>query len=208
MIFLFIFLIIILMILTMRIKLEFIDFKFSTISNQHINKDYKLKIIVYIFNKIPLLKTKITNEKIKKIISNNKIRNTIEKQEIKIIENRKDIDKQILKKLKNMQIEIEEMNLGISIGTENSAITAFIIPIISSALAIFLAKKVKKYNNKQIFSITPIYINQNLINVDFSGIIQIKMIHIINTIFIIKKRKRVDKNGRTSNRGTYDYSYE
>lgn len=208
MIFLFIFLILILMILTIRIKFEFVNFKFTSLSKQHLNKDYKIKIVLYVFNKIPLFRVKITNEKIQKIISSSKIRNVIEKQEIKIIENRKNIDKEAFKMLKNMKLEIEEMNLGISIGTENASITAFVIPVISSALAIFLAKKVKKFNDKQVFSITPIYINQNLINVEFSGIIQVKMIHIINTVFIIKKRKRVDKNERASNRRSYDYGYE
>lgn len=208
MIFLFIFLILILMILTIRIKFEFVNFKFTSLSKQHLKKDYKIKIVLYVFNKIPLFRVKITNEKIQKIISSSKIRNVIEKQEIKIIENRKNIDKEAFKMLKNIKLEIEEMNLGISIGTENASITAFIIPVISSALAIFLAKKVKKCNDKQVFSIMPIYINQNLINVEFSGIIQIKMIHIINTVFIIKKRKRVDKNERASNRRSYDYGYE
>lgn len=196
------------MILTIRIKFEFVNFKFTSLSKQYLNKDYKIKIVLYVFDKIPLFSVKITNEKIQKIISSSKIRNVIEKQEIKIIENRKNIDKEAFKMLKNIKLEIEEMNLGISIGTENASITAFIIPVISSALAIFLAKKVKKCNDKQVFSIMPIYINQNLINVEFSGIIQVKMIHIINTICIVNKRKRVDKNERASNRRSYDYGYE
>ena len=69
-------------------------------------------------------------------------------------------------------------------------------------------QKVKKYNNRQKFSIQPIYVNQNLINVDFSGIFQIKMIHIINTICMINKKRKGDKNERTSNRRFYDYGYE
>ncbi len=208
MIFLLIFLIIILMILTIRIKIEFIDIKFTSLSKEHLNKNYKIKIIIYIFEKIPIIVSKITNKKIQKIIKNEKIRNIIKNQETKIIENRKDIDKEVLKGLKNIKVEIEKMNLQISIGTEDASITAFIIPVISTFLAMFLSKKVRKSNDKQIFSITPVYINQNLINIEFSGIFQIKMIHIINTIYIINKRKRVDKNERTSNRRPYDYGYE
>ena len=98
------------------------------------------------------------------------------------------------------------MNLNIALGTEDAAITAFIIPIISTFIAMFLSKRVQRYNNNQKFSIQPVYINQNLINIEFSGIFQIKMIHIINTICIVKRKG--DKNERTSNRRTYDYGYE
>ncbi len=208
MVFLFIFLIIILMIITIRIKFDFKNFKFSILENKKINKNYEIKIVIYIFQKIPILKTKIDDEKIQKIINNEKLRNAIKSQEIKIFENRKNIDKEIISTIKNIKLEVDEMNLKIEVGTENASMTAFIIPIISTILAIFLSKKVKKYNNKQIFSVIPKYINKNLINIEFSGIFQLKMIHIINTICIVNKRKKGDKNERTSNRRSYDYGYE
>ena len=87
-------------------------------------------------------------------------------------------------------------------------ITALIIPIISTFIAMFLSQKVKKYNDNQKFLIQPVYINQNLINIEFSGIFQIKMMHIINTIFIVNKKRKGDKNERTSHRRSYDYGYE
>ena len=208
MIFLFIFLIIILMILTIRVKFEFTDFKFTSLSKEHLNKNYRIKTTVYVFEKIPILVLKITNEKIQKIMNSEKTKKVIKNQEIKIIENRKNIDKELIKNLKNIKLQVEEMNLQISLGTEDASITAFIIPIISTIIAIFLSKKVRKHNNKQVFSITPIYINQNLINIQFSGILQIKMIHIINTICIVNKKRRGGKNERASNRRSYDYSYE
>lgn len=208
MVFLFIILILILMILTIRIKFEFKDFKFTSLYKRHLNKDYEIKITIYTFEKIPILKIKISNEKIRKFLNNEKVKKSIKKQEIRIIENRKDLDKEILKSLKNIKLQIEEMNLHISIGTENSSITAFIIPVISTVVAIILSKKVEKYNEKQIFSVTPVYINQNLINIEFSGIFQIKMIHIINTICIVNKKRKGDKYERTSNRRSYDYGYE
>ena len=208
MVFLFAFLIMILIFITIRIKFEFENFKFTSLSKEHLNRDYEIQFTIYTFIKIPILKTKINNEKIQKIINNEKIRKIIKKQETKIIENRKDIDKQVIKGLKNIKLEVEEMNLQILIGTENASITAFIIPVISTIVAIFLSKKVQKYNDKQIFFVTPVYINQNLINIEFSGIFQIKMIHIINTICILNKKRKGDKNERTSNRRSYDYGYE
>ena len=209
MVFLLIFLIIILMVITLKIKINFTDFEFNTQKHNKLEKDYKIKITIYTFNKIPIIKTKITNEKIQQIIKNPKIKEAIKNQETKLIENRKDIDINVIKSIKNIKIEIEEIQLKITIGTENAATTAFIIPILSTIIATVLSRNVKKYNNKQTFEITPVYINQNLLNIEFSGIIQIKMIHIINTICIVNKKKRKgDKNERTSNRRSYDYSYE
>lgn len=207
--FIFILLIIILMIITIKIKIEFKDIKFSSQSKEHLEKNYKIKIVMYIFNFIPILKLNITNKKLKEALNNNKIRKIINKQKTDIIENRKNIDIKTIKEIKNIKIEIDEIDLNISLGTEDAAITAFIIPVISTFIALFLSQKVKKYSDKQVFLIKPVYINQNLINIEFSGIFKIKMIHIINTICIINKKKRKgDKNERTSNRRPYDYSYE
>ena len=196
------------MIITIRIKIKFNDFEFSSQNKEHLNKNYKIEITIYTFKFILISKLKITNKKIKKALRNEKIRKVINEQKTKIIENRNDIDLKSIKEIKNMKIEIDEMNLKILLGTEDAAITAFIIPIISTFIAIFLSQKVQKYSDKQIFSITPIYINQNLINVEFSGIFQIKMIHIINTICTVNKKRKGDKNERTSHRRSYDYGYE
>ena len=209
MVFLLIFLIIILMVITLKIKINFTDFEFNTQKHNKLEKDYKIKITIYTFNKIPIIKTKITNEKIQQIIKNPKIKEAIKNQETKLIENRKDIDINVIKSIKNIKIEIEKIQLKITIGTENATTTAFIIPILSTIIATVLSRNIKKYNDKQTFEIIPVYINQNLLNIEFSGIIQIKMIHIINTICIVNKKKRKgDKNERTSNRRSYDYSYE
>ena len=72
----------------------------------------------------------------------------------------------------------------------------------------FLSKQIRQYNEKQVFCVAPAYMDKNLINVEFSGIFQIKMIHIINTICIVNKKRKGDKNERTSNRRPYDYGYE
>ena len=177
------------MIITIRIKIKFKDFEFSSQKKEHLNKNYKIEITIYTFNFIPISKLKITNKKINKALSNEKIKKVINEQKTKIIENRKNIDIEAIKEIKNIKMEIDEMNLKISLGTEDAAITAFIIPIISTFIAIILSQKVRKYNDNQKFSIQPVYINQNLINIEFSGIFQIKMIHIINTICIVNFRK-------------------
>ena len=56
---------------------------------------------------------------------------------------------------------------------------------------------------KQSFQIKPIYNNQNILNIALSGIFQIKMIHIINIIYILNKKEGVKNYERTSNRRAY-----
>lgn len=208
MFFLFIFLIIIAIIITMKIKIEIQNLKFTTNEKPHLNRKYQIKIKIYTFGILPIINIKLNNKKIQKILNNNKIKEKIKQQETKIIENKANIDKELITSLKNIRTEIKEINLKISIGTENASLTAFVIPVISTFIAIFFSKQINKYNNKQSFLVTPVYIDQNLINIEGSGIFEIKMIHIINTICIVNKKRKGDKNERTSNRRAYDYGYE
>ena len=208
MVFLFIILIILLMIITIKIRFEIQNLKISTNENSHLNKKYQIKIIIYTFGIIPIFKIKLNNKKIQKIINNQTIKEKIKQQETKIIENKANIDKEVITSLKNIKTEIKEINLKIIIGTENASLTAFTIPVISTLVAVFLSKQIKKYNEKQVFLVEPVYLDKNLLNIEISSIFQIKMIHIINTICIVNKKRKGDKNERTSNRRTYDYSYE
>ena len=153
---------------------------------------------------------KINNKTINKILKNQKVKEKIKEEQTKIIENKANIDKELITSLKNIRTEIKEINLKISIGTENASLTAFVIPVISTFIATFFSKQINKYNNKQSFLVTPVYIDQNLINIEGSGIFEIKMIHIINIIYILTKKEGVKKYERTttSNRRTYGYSHE
>ena len=206
--FLFIFLMIIALVITIKIKIEIQNIKFLTNEKPHLNRKYEIKIKIYTFGIIPIFNIKLNNRKIQKIMKNQKIKEKIKQKETKIIENKANIDKELITSLKNIQTEIEEINLKILIGTENASLTAFTIPVISTVIAMFLNKQIRKYNDKQVFLVAPVYIDKNLINVEFSGIFQIKMIHIINTICIINKKRKGGKNERTSNRRPYDYGYE
>ena len=89
----------------------------------------------------------------------------------------------------------------------NASLTALLVAIISSITGIVFRKSIID-SKKQSFRIVPVYINKNLINIAVSGIFEIKMIHIINIMYVLNKKEGVKKNERTSNRRTYDYSYE
>lgn len=186
-----------------RIRIEVINFKFSSQTKRHINKDYKVIIKLCILKKIPILKVNITKTKLEKM----KIKEKIKNIDFKIIQNKNKFDKNAIKAIKKSNININKINLNLEIGTENATLTSVIVPAISTILAILLSRKIENPKN-QLFIIQPVYINQNLINIVFSGIFEMKMIHIINIIYILNRKKGVNKHERTSNRRSYDYSYE
>ena len=92
---------------------------------------------------------------------------------------------------------------------KDAIITSFLVPIIGIIISYLLRQNMVDFK-RQKFIIQPVYCNQNLLNLVFSGIFEIKMIHIINIIYVlIKGRGKEWKNERTtSNRRAYGHSYE
>lgn len=215
MVFLFILLailVIIILLMFSKINIQIINLKFNSQSeknkeNRHINKNYKVIIKLYILGKIPILKLNITRTKLEKIYLKDTVKNRLKKINKDLILDKNKFDKDFLKSIKKLNLAIKNINLKIELGTQNAALTAILVPAISTIIAIYLRKKVKSFKN-QTFIINPVFENQNLINIVLSGIFEIKMIHIINIIYIMNKKGRVNKNERTSNRRAYGYSYE
>ena len=203
MVFLFIFIIAVLIIFS-KFKIEIINFNFSSekIENRHINKDYKIIFKLYILKYLPIIKINITKTKLEKIKLKDKMKNL----DMKLIENKNKFDKEFFKTIKDIKYTIKNINLRIDLGTENASLTSFIIPIISTIISIYLQRKIEKFKNQR-FIVNPIYKDKNFININLNCIFEIKMIHIINIIYILNKKRR-DENVRTSNRRSYDYSYE
>lgn len=168
-----------------------------------LDANYKIIIIVYILKKIPILKINVTQSKLKKL----KLKEKVRQAEIDIIQNKKKIDKEILYELRKIKVQIKYWNLELLLGTEDAKITALIVGYLSIFLGIYLNKKISKHENKK-FSIQPVYIGQNILKLIFEGIFEIKTVNIINIIWNLKKKERRNGNERTSNRRTYDYSYE
>lgn len=204
-VFLFILFIIILLILFSRIRIEIINFKFYSMRSKHTNNNYKIVIKLCVFRKIPILKVTITKSKLDKLIL--KLKGKIKNIEMELLSNTNQIDKNSIKAMGKINLMIKRINLNIELGTENAGFTAILIPLLSTLISMVFRKKVENYN-KNVFRISPIYINQNLINIMISGIFEIKMIHIINIIYILSKKEGVKKNERASNRRSYDYGYE
>lgn len=194
----FLMIIAIIIILT-EIKIQVEDFK-SKLDSQNIetNKSFKVIIIFNIFKKINYFKLKINNDKIKsynKKQSYNKIFKDIFKGE-----NNK--DKKNSKHQKH--IKFEKLNLKLDVGTEDAALIAIITGIGSIFLSNLIGKNIKNTNEIK-WKISPIY-NAFLLKIELNCIISIKLIHIINIIYV--SRKEGDKNARTSNRKNFKYIYE
>ena len=183
-----------------KIKLIIKDFYFYSNKTKHINPKINIIFVFKIFNNIPVFSIKFDYNKIRKL-RNNKFLN-------KKFKNRKIKFRKILRNLpfapKNI---IKEFDLDIKIGTKNANATALIIPIITTLISLILEYVKVDYTEDIKYKVNPIYNNQNLLNIYFSGIFEMKVIHIISTICKLKKRNG-DKHERTSNRRTYDYSYE
>lgn len=202
--FLLIFLLVVLTILTLKIRIKILKVHFSSAhKHTHINKNYKFVIQFYVLGFLPISQIRITKDILEKLKVNKRVL-TLEE---KILSNPPKFDIDLLDTIKKLKFKISQLDFKIEIGTENASITAFIIPIISTILA-FILRKPLKNNNEIFYIVKPLFINQNVLNMQLSGIFEVKLIHIISIIYILNKKKGVKNYERTSNRGSYDYGYE
>ena len=202
-------LIITLIILTARIEVKIVNLVISSQNKEHIPNGYEFIIKLKIFGTIPIIKFKLNKNKLRKIQQSLKTNEKVKQLEKDIIQNKDKFDAQIIKGLKDFGkgIYIETLNLEIELGTEDAFVTSMLVAIFSSILSIGFSKiRVREKNIA--YEIEPVYRNQNSIKFEISGIFQIKLIHIINIIYVLNKKGGRKNHERTSNRGSYDYSYE
>ena len=188
-----------------RIKINIKNIKFTSykVEERHLQENYDIEVKLYVLKFLRILKIKITKEKLEKL----KLENKIKKLEKKLILKDVKFDVNVFDFLKNLKIIFEELNLKVEIGTENSALTSIIFGIVSGIIPFVLRNQIKNIE-KQKIDIKPIYLNQNLLNIELNCIFNIKMIHIIYVMYILNKKRRDEKYVRTSNRRSYGYSYE
>ena len=181
------------------IKIQVEDFKFQLDSqNIETNKSFKVIIKFNIFKKINYFKFTINNKKVKSYNA----KQSFDKIFKDILKGENNKDKKNSKNQKH--IKIEKLKLNVNVGIENVALTAIITGVGSILLSNLIGKNIE--NTKGIkWKITPIY-NVNLLKIELNCIISIKLIHIINRIYVT--RKEGDKNARTSNRKNFKYIYE
>lgn len=189
---------------TISVRIE--KFKVSNYNEYgKLNVDYKIFFELLFLNKLKIFSIKIDKGMVNKLKVKDKVKNIDFKQVKTDMPSKKEL-KEIIKKL---QIKLDKLNLKVEIGTIDVILTSGIITILASTIGIELARIIKKYDKEKYnYEIYPIYQNKNLINVNLNCIIKVKMVHIIFIIYLLLKKRRVKKYERTSNRRSYDYSYE
>ena len=172
--------------------------------------DYSFFIELYFLDKIKIFSLMINPEKLEKLNKKMNLETKIKQVNFSKIKNELPNKNEIKELVKKLKIKLDEFHLILQIGTEDVIITSAIVTGIASILGIILAKLIKNYNDEKYrYEIMPVYKNKNMVKLSFDCIIKVKMIHIINIIYtLVSKRKEKIKYERTSNRRSYDYSYE
>ena len=203
----FIIVIIIEIILTSTIKIRIKNLKLSTekYNGKLLDKEYQIIFKIFGLQRIKYLEIEFTKEKLEKI--KNKFKNINIKEVVNNMGEKINIEYKDLKRIKKYTPKLKYINLKANIGIENAWLTSYIVPIISAILGVALNKQLSESNENK-FIINPVYVNKNLLNLELHCIFETKVIHIIYIIYILNKRRRDDKNVRTSNRRSYGYSYE
>ena len=203
-------LIIVFLIMSMKIKIKIQDLQYNSHKHiqeniytekekTHFNSNYNFTIILYTLNIIPIFKIKITKKTLDKLNRKTHIKQKIEEkineEELIKLEEKYNLKKDFMQIIKNIKISIEEIDLKIEIGTENAILTSFIVPTISTILAILIVNSKNNIENKK-FKITPIYQNKNIVKVNVDGNIIVKFSNIVNTIYILNNNKKVKNENK------------
>ena len=189
-----IFLVLGLAILTSKLDIKILNLIISSQNKKHINDRYEIIIKLKIFGTIPIIKFTLNKNKIRKMQQSLNMKEKVKQLEKDIMQNKNELDVQIIKGLKEFSkvIYIEKLDLEIELGTEDAFLTSMLVAIFSSILSIGFSRiRVKEKN--MAYEIEPVYRNQNSIKFEIFAIFQIKVIHIIDTIYVLNKKKREEK---------------
>lgn len=188
--------ILILMSATIKIKIKDLKIELPKQKERIIDNVYEISLNFYILKKLKIFKLSITKDKLER----KELKEQINKIKSKLKKDKNNFDIKFVDIIR--KISIEKANVVLYLGTENAAFTAVTLGIISTILGIIL-------NEKSIFKIVPIYQDRNILNLQFDGIFVLNKIHTIDIIiYVLKIKRRVNKNGRSSNRRAYAYSNE
>ena len=195
------------------LELEISNLRFDADNNKY-NKleDYLFNIRIKILDKITWIKIKVDKNKIKKIEKSNFFKSIILNKISRynnlrdiISKNKKEIfNKSNINLVKYINPKLKKFNLNMDICTSDNIFTSFSVAIIASLISIFLAKNIEKIeNNNYGYIITPKYEQKPNVKIKLDCIIDIKIVHIINIIYMIIKKRSVVNDERTSYRRTY-----
>ena len=171
-------LIVVLAIHTSRIEIEVENLIINTEmpKGEKINEQSKIYVYLLIFGKIKLFKKDA--RKMKK--PNFKVEN--KNIDIKILKN-KDLKINYKELFQNIDIDVKQIDLYAQIGTQDAALTAIIVGVISGMLGVILRKP--KYQ------INPVYSNKNLLKIKLDGIFSVYLMQYIYKLVFRKMGQKI-----------------
>ena len=190
---------------TLRIDVKKINIISTTNRVNNPDRTVLIYISLLFLGKLKFLQIKIDDDKLKKL----NIKERVQKIDIEKLKKQKLVNLNNLKVFTKLPVDLQEFKLKLDVGTIDITLTTIINFLIVLIVSILLPQIIKKYDSeKYYYEIKPIYGDRNMVKLDFSCIFNIKIVHIIDITKLVLKKERVKKNERTSNRRSYDYSYE
>lgn len=169
---------------TIRISIN----EFETTNLTTAKLRYQLKISFYIFNKIKWFSFKLNNRKINKIFRKMHLDNL----DIKQLE--KDIRLSDVDEILKIKPKISYMNLDLKLGIDDVILTTYLVPIVSTIIAIILPYMSQKSDiNSIYYKIEPIYNMKNKYYIKLNIVLNIKIVNLLNCIYKIYRNKKFDK---------------
>lgn len=153
-------------------------------------KNLKITVGIYLFKKIKILNIKIFKDYCE--IFKMKIH-------LNLLKKLKDDDQRgsiyIIKNIGKLEPEIKKINLNLSLGTESTMLTVFLVPTISTLLSGIISNYMKENNNLKHdvisncnLKIMPRYLNTNNFSLNLSTQI---CFDTVTTLFFIKKHREI-----------------
>lgn len=206
--FLIVLFVLVILLSTLRVSINKLEISNET-PNTPLLKKFEMSIGVFILNKVKIFNKNINESDLKNAKNSKKmvqIKNKL--LEGKSVKEKKKNVKMDIDILKSLNMNLKELNLELKLGTEDVLLTTFLIAIISIIISMALAKVIKKYDEKKYkYLIIPNYNNKNSLKISLNGIIEIKLVNIINILFKLLFRSDYIVK-RTSNRRSYANGYE
>lgn len=190
-----------------KLEINIKDFDVQSFNKQDNNNKLLITISLKIFEfhwlKIKIDKRKLSNIYLKIKMQNQNIK--INEIFLKVFRNTKE-NRKLKKEFRKIDFNAKKLNLSILLGTEDAPLTAYIVGGISIIISNILphVSNFNEYKNYY-YKIEPIYINKNIYKINLNCIFDAKLVHIIYVIFKLIKEEKYE---RTSNRKSYEYSYE
>lgn len=196
---LFLFQLIIILFYLSTLELEIKDIKYDSLQKEN---NFLIFVRLKFLNKLTWAKIKIDNngiERYKEI--NKKLLNKI------TIDLKKEIlQSKSLIKIEKLDFVLKRINLKIELDLFEPVSTALTCGILSTVLSIIFAKRIEKFSKEKCnYKIEPIFSNKPQLKLCLNCIISIKMVHIINTVYMLFKKGSEKDGKQASNRRTYAY---